>query len=86
MALAALLPLTVLSLAGMRRRRSVVRAMLTMVLLGMVAMGTTACGPDQYYAATPPGTYPVTFTGTGANQGSSTTITHTATVNVIITR
>jgi hypothetical protein len=84
--LASLFPLTLLSLTGLaRKRRTHLRTLLTLTLLAVLASATTACGPDQFIAAMPPGTYPITFTATGTNQDSSTSITHSLTLNAVIT-
>jgi hypothetical protein len=83
--LAAFFPLTLLSLMGLaRKRRTPLRAILSLALLAILATATTACGPDQFIPITT-GTYPITFTATGTSQGTSTAITHTLTINAIIT-
>jgi Bacterial Ig-like domain (group 3) len=82
--LASLFPLTLLSLTGLAsRRRTAVRALFTFTLLAILTSAITACGPDHFIPATPPGTYPITFTAT--DQGSSTPTTHTLTLNAVIT-
>ena len=82
--LAAFLPLTLFSLIGLaRKRRTPLRAILTLTLLAILATATTACGPDHFIPITT-GTYPITFTATGTSQGTSTPITHTVTVNATI--
>jgi parallel beta-helix repeat protein len=84
-ALAALFPLTLLSLAGLaRRRRTLLRTILSLALLAVVTSAITACGPDHFITATSPGTYLITFTATGTNQGSSIAITHSLTLNAVI--
>jgi parallel beta-helix repeat protein len=84
--LASLFPLTLLSLTGLARtrRRTHLRKLLALTCLAILASATTACGPDRYIEATSPGTYPITFTAIGTNQGSSTSISHTLTINVIL--
>jgi hypothetical protein len=82
--LATLFPLALLAFA--RRRRHRFTALLTFALLAILTTAVTGCGPDIYYAATPPGTYPITVTATGATQGSSSPATHTLSLNVVITR
>jgi ABC-type enterochelin transport system permease subunit len=67
-----------------RKRRTPLRAILSLALLAILATATTACGPDQFIPITT-GTYPITFTATGTSQGTSTAITHTLTINAIIT-
>jgi parallel beta-helix repeat protein len=85
-ALASVFPLLLLSLTGLvKKRRMASRVLLSLMLLAIVTGATTACGPDHFVAATSPGTYPITFTATGTNQGSSTPITRTLTLNVVIT-
>ncbi len=83
--LASLFPLGLLSLIGLaqRKRRTHIRTLLTLTLLAVLASATTACGPDHFVTATSPGTYPITFTAT--NQGSSIAITHSLTLNAVIT-
>ncbi len=83
--LASLFPLTLLSLLGLsRKRRTTLRALLTLTLLAILAGSTTACGPDHFIAIHP-GTFPLHFTATGTNQGSSTPTTHTLIIKLIIT-
>lgn len=83
--LASLLPLTLLSLASLaRRRRTILRTLLAFTFLVTFTTSLTACGPDHAIPATPPGTYPVSFTATGTNLGSSTPTVHTTIVDVII--
>ena len=85
MALAAMFPLALLSLTGVvRKRRTVSRIVLGLALLAILGGSTLACGHDQFISATPAGTYPITFTATGSNQGGSARITHTLTLNVVI--
>jgi len=82
--LAALFPLTLLSLIGLARKRSTpLRALLSLVLLAILATATTACGPDHFIPITT-GTFPITFTATGTSQGTNTPITHTVTINATI--
>jgi hypothetical protein len=83
--LASLVPLTLLSLMGLGRRRRTLRTFLSLALLSVLTSAITACGPNQFIAATPPGTYPITFTATGTNQGSGPPTVHTATVIAILT-
>jgi parallel beta-helix repeat protein len=85
--LASLFPLGLLSLAGFaqRKRGTHLRALLTLTLLAVLTSSITACGPDQFIAAPSPGTYPIAFTATGTNQGSSTPVTQTITVDVVLT-
>ena len=84
-ALAAAFPLALLSLTGVvRKRRTVSRIVLGLALLAILGGSTLACGHDQFISATPAGTYPITFTATGSNQGGSAPITHTLTLNVVI--
>jgi parallel beta-helix repeat protein len=85
-ALASVFPLALLSLAGLRHKRSTaVQTALGLMMLTIIALTATGCGPDQFVSATVPGTYPITFTATGMNQDSSAPITHTLTVNAVIT-
>jgi hypothetical protein len=81
--LATLFPLALLVFA--RRRRSRFTPLLTLALLAVLTTALTACGPDVYYAATPPGTYPITVTATGTSQGGSAPTTHTLPLNIVIT-
>jgi hypothetical protein len=84
--LASLFPITLLSLIGLaRKRRTPLRTLLTLTLLAVLASATTACGPDQFIEATSPGTYPITFTATGTNQGSSTPVTQILHLTVLLT-
>ena len=83
--LATFFPLTLISLLGLaRKRRTPLRALLTLSLLTILTTATTACGPDHFIPITT-GTYPLTFTATGTSQGTSTPITHTVTINATIT-
>jgi uncharacterized protein (DUF2141 family) len=83
--LAAFFPLTLLSLFGLRRKRHTrLRMLLSLTLLAVLSTTLTACGADQFIPITT-GTYPITLTATGTNQGSSTPTTHTLTVDAIIT-
>jgi hypothetical protein len=83
--LAALFPFTLISLIGFAgKRRTTLRALLSLALLAVLATATTACGPDHFIPITT-GTYPITFTATGTSQGASTPITHTVTINGTIT-
>jgi hypothetical protein len=83
--LAALFPFTLLSLVGFaRKRRTTLRALLSLALLAVLITATTACGPDQFIPITT-GTYPITFTATGTSQSTSAPITHTTTIKAIIT-
>ncbi|MGD0648392.1 MAG: Ig-like domain repeat protein [Acidobacteriaceae bacterium] len=83
--LAAFFPLTLVSLLGLaRKRRTILRAILSLALLAILTTTTTACGPDHFIPITT-GTYPLTFTATGTSQGTSTPITHTVTINATIT-
>jgi hypothetical protein len=61
------------------------RILLTFTLLAILTGAVTACGPDHFIAANSPGTYPITFTATGTNQGSSTAITHSLTLDAVVT-
>jgi hypothetical protein len=82
--LAAFFPLTLLSLTGLtRKRRTTLRAILSLTLLAILATATTACGSNNAIPITT-GTFPLTFTATGASQGASTPITHTVTINATI--
>jgi len=82
--LAAIFPLTLVSLLGLaRRRRANIRTLLTLALLAIITTATTACGPDHFIPITT-GTFPITFTATGTSQGTSTPITHTVTINATI--
>jgi hypothetical protein len=77
-------PLSFFGLMGLaRRRRTTARIFLCLIVLTTLASITTACGPDHFIPLTT-GTYPLTFTGTGTSQGTTTTIDHTATINVTI--
>jgi hypothetical protein len=83
--LAALFPITLVSLLGLaRKRRSALRAILFLTLLAIVATALTACGPDHFIPITT-GTFPITFTATGTSQGDPTPITHTVTIQATIT-
>lgn len=84
-ALASLFPLTLLLLTGLARRKRLthLRTLLALTCLAILTGATTACGPDHFISATT-GTYPITFTATGTNQGSSTPITHTLTINATL--
>jgi hypothetical protein len=82
--LAAFFPLTLFSLIGLgRKRRTTLRAILSLTLLAILATATTACGPDHFIPITT-GTFPITFTATGTSQGTTTPITHTTTINATI--
>ena len=82
--LAAFFPLTLLSLTGLTRKRgTTLRAILSLTLLAILATATTACGSNNAIPITT-GTFPLTFTATGASQGASTPITHTVTINATI--
>jgi hypothetical protein len=85
--LATLLPLSLLFLAASagRRRRTRLNGLLSLVVLGLLAASTTACGPDIFFAATPPGTYPVTITATGTTPGEDP-ITHTLEITLNLTQ
>nr|MBW4039663.1 hypothetical protein [Acidobacteriota bacterium] len=84
--LAAIFPLSLLSLLGLqRRRRSHLRALLTLALLAILASATTACGPNHFLPIADTGTYPLTFTATATPQGATAPITRTLTLNAIIT-
>ena len=67
-----------------RKSRTTVRTLLCLVVLTTLASMTTACGPDHFIPITT-GTYPITFTGVGTSQGTSTAITHAVTINATIT-
>jgi hypothetical protein len=81
--LAMLFPLALLAFA--RRRRTRFTSLLTLALLALLSTALTACGPDIYVVATPPGTYPITVTATGTAPGTSAPITHTLPFNIVIT-
>jgi hypothetical protein len=82
--LAAFFPLTLLSLTGLtRKRRTTLRAILSLTLLAILATAPPACGSNNAIPITT-GTFPLTFTATGASQGASTPITHTVTINATI--
>lgn len=84
--LASIFPFTLLWLTGLpRKRRTHVRTLFTLTLLAVLASATTACGPDTYIAATPPGTYPITFSATGTHQGGTTPITQVLHLTVLLT-
>jgi hypothetical protein len=53
--------------------------------MSLISLSLTACGPDLFFAATPPGTYPITVTATGTAPGSTTPITHTLPLDIVIT-
>jgi len=80
---AALFPLTLFSLIGIRKRRTLLRTILTLALLAIFTTAITACGPDHFIPITT-GTYPITFTGVGTSQGATTPITHTVTIQATI--
>jgi hypothetical protein len=81
--LAALLPLALLTSARRKRRR--LSAVVSLAIVTMVTINLSACGPDIFYAATPPGTYPITVTATGTAQGTAAPISHTLPINIVIT-
>jgi len=83
--LAALFPLTLLSLIGLgRKRRNAFHAILSLALLAILTTATTACGPDHFIPITT-STFPIAFTATGTSQGATTPITHTVTIQATIT-
>jgi hypothetical protein len=84
--LAGLLPLSLLSVAifAGRRRRALLGRLLCLVVLTLLALSTTACGPDIFFLGTPAGSYPVTITATGTTPGENP-ITHTLIVTLNIT-
>ncbi|MGC9198183.1 MAG: hypothetical protein ACP5E5_04500 [Acidobacteriaceae bacterium] len=85
-ALASLFPLTLLALAGLRRkRRTFLRTFLSLALPAILASGVSACGPDRFVTATQPGSYSITFTAKAADQGSSSPITRSVTVDAVVT-
>ena len=73
-ALATLLPLTLL---GFARRRKALRSVLSLVSLGIFISGLTACGANRYPQHAAPGVYniPVTATGTAVGATVPTTVT-----------
>jgi parallel beta-helix repeat protein len=79
---AMLVPFTLLSLAGLRRRRANFRRLICLSVLTIVAASTTACGHDIFYTATKPGPYPFTITATGTTKGGTTPSTHTLNVTL----
>ena len=80
--LAALFPLTFFSLIGLGlKRRTALRAILSLALLALLTTATTACGTDHFIPITT-GTFPITFTATGTSEG--TTITHSVTIQATI--
>jgi hypothetical protein len=81
---ASLFPLTLLSLAGFRRRRTL-RRVLPLFVLALLAASTTACGKDIYYPATQPGSYPFTITATGTTKGATTPTTHNINITLVLT-
>jgi hypothetical protein len=83
-ALATLLPLTLLCLTNLRRRRSMLRSFLCFTTLALLA-ATTACGKDIFYATTQPGTYPLTITATGTTKGGTAPSTHILPIHLVIT-
>ena len=85
-ALATLFPLAFVSLIALaRRRRIAFRNLLSLSILVVLAASTSACGPDKFYAATPPGNYPLTITATGTSSGSSSPVTHTLNITLVLT-
>ncbi len=84
LSLAALLPLGLLGL-GRRRllRGSRLQKLLSIPLLAILATGLTACS-GKYPAHTPPGTYIIPITATGASAGSSVAITHTLSLTLVV--
>jgi hypothetical protein len=76
-----------LSLCGLiafaRKRRTPIRTFLSLTLLTVLAGVVTACGPDQFISITT-GTYEITFTATGIDQGTSTPVTHTVAVKATV--
>jgi hypothetical protein len=71
-----LLPLTLLSLGNLaRKRRKLFGTLFGLVFLAILASFTSACGgsPKPNPVA---GTYPITFTAIGTPQGNTTPITH----------
>jgi parallel beta-helix repeat protein len=84
--LASLVPLTLLSLFGLTRRRKKLRNLLALAVLAVVAAATTACGNDVFYLAAQPGSYSLIVTATGTAQGAATSpIIHTLNVAFNIT-
>jgi hypothetical protein len=82
--LASLLPLTLLSLLGLARRRKGLRGLVCLAILASLASATTACGNDVFTAATQPGAYPFTVTGTGTTMGGTAPSTHTLNITLNI--
>jgi hypothetical protein len=71
--------------AFFRRKRRRLTPLLSLALMSLISLSLTACGPDLFFAATPPGTYPITVTATGSAPGSTTPITHTLPLDIVIT-
>jgi parallel beta-helix repeat protein len=82
--LATLLPFTLLSLAGLRRRHNL-RSLLCLAFLTMVTTTLTACGNDIFYTTTHPGAYLLTITATGTTKGGNAPSTHTLNITFNIT-
>jgi hypothetical protein len=82
--LASLLPLTLLSLAGLTLRRRFT-SLLTIACLTILAASTTSCGKDLSIATTAPGNYPFTITATGTTKGATTPTTHKLNITLTIT-
>jgi hypothetical protein len=85
--LAGFLPLTLLSLFGLtrRRRHTKLRGLLCLAVMTMVISTVTACGPDKFFPATQPGLYPFTITATGTTKGATTPSTHTLNITLNLT-
>ena len=86
-AFATLLPLTLLSFFGLKRRRTRthLRTLCALACLTLLTTALTACGGDVYYPATPPGNYPISVTATGTATGATTPTTHTLTFTLELT-
>jgi predicted small lipoprotein YifL len=80
MALALLLPL---GLAGLARRRQLLRRLLLLAVLVVGATGLTACG-DKWPAHTPPGTYTIPVVATGTTSYGNA-LSHTLNITLTVT-
>jgi hypothetical protein len=81
LALAALIPFTLLGFA--RRRR--LRNLFACALLAALAVSLTACA-NTYPGHTPPGTYTIPITATGTSAGSTTPTSHTLNITLTVTQ
>ena len=81
-ALATLLPLTLL---GFARRRKALRSLLMLASLAIFISGLTACGSNAYPQHATPGVYNIPVTATGTAVGATTPTTHTLNITLTVT-